>query len=253
MNNYTFPPFKIEKRTEYTAFMIEPRKHRALHYVLNNFLENLSEEWSIVLLHGTQNVEYVNNILDKLAEKYPRERIQTANLGVENLVQFDYNDLFFNPKLYDYIPTETFIVFHTDSMILRENRHRINDYLGYDYVGANWGEDTPYPGQNGNGGLSLRKKSKMLELLTHQDDEHIKGKIPKEYNCYTEDVYFCGIFHPSVEMKKADYEKASQFSVEANYGEDPFGIHAVWRYHYKGVYGKILEKYPYIRELEELQ
>ena len=30
---------------KYTAIIVEPRKHIALEFVLNNFLENLNNDW----------------------------------------------------------------------------------------------------------------------------------------------------------------------------------------------------------------
>ena len=49
--------------TKYTAVLIEPRKHKALPFVLNNFFENLSDEWSFVIFHGNQNYEYILDIM----------------------------------------------------------------------------------------------------------------------------------------------------------------------------------------------
>ena len=51
---------------KYTAIIIEPRKHHALEFVLNNALYCLSSEWKIILFHGNDNVEYVNKIAERL-------------------------------------------------------------------------------------------------------------------------------------------------------------------------------------------
>ena len=39
-------------QNKYTAVIVEPREHKALSFVLNNFLENLSDEWNIIIMHG---------------------------------------------------------------------------------------------------------------------------------------------------------------------------------------------------------
>ena len=58
-----------------------------------------------------------------------------------------------------------------------KSSNKIEDFLKYDYVGAPW---IHLPNMNGgNGGFSLRKKSKMLEIIS-------KNK----YNNENEDVYF---------------------------------------------------------------
>ena len=67
--------------SKYTAIIIEPRKHRALHFVLTNFLHNLSNDWNIIIFHGINNVEYVKDIVDSIET----DRISLINLNVENL------------------------------------------------------------------------------------------------------------------------------------------------------------------------
>ena len=73
-------------------------------------------------------------------------------MNVDNLTIRDYNRLFTNKSFYDYIPTETFLIFQTDTMIFKEHKNLINNFLEYDYVGAPWLACK----QVGNGGLSLR-------------------------------------------------------------------------------------------------
>ena len=49
----------------YTAIIVEPRKHKALSFVLQNFLKNLpEEEWSFIIFHGNKNLDYINYILE---------------------------------------------------------------------------------------------------------------------------------------------------------------------------------------------
>lgn len=271
MNTYPLPFHCVEKRSEYTAIIVEPRKHPALLFVLRNFIENLSsEEWSFVVLHGNQNKEFIEQILEQLEAEGKtnrpfqppslRTRIQTVNIGVDNLNRYEYSDLFFNPRFYDYyVPTEIFLIFQTDTMIIPENRHKINDYLAYDYVGAPWPPNNEYVGtENGNGGLSLRRKSKMLELLTYAESPLLVGQIPMADKCYVEDLFFCGTIHrrffgDQIKMNKADFEKAQNFSVETYYvsGNCPWGIHSVWKY--PETYAVLKNKYPFIEELRMLQ
>ena len=134
--------------TKYTAIIIEPRKQRALHFVLHNFLSNLSDDWSIILFHGNTNIEYAQNIVKCLEEKYSN-RITLFHLNVNNLNSREYSHVLMTEMLYHYIPTETFLVFQTDSMILTENKDRINDFLQYDYVGAPWNWASDHPVGNG--------------------------------------------------------------------------------------------------------
>jgi len=224
--------------SKYTAIIIEPREHKALLYVLNNFLENLSNEWSIIIFHGNNNIEYVNNCLLQIEENSRRRIIKLVNLQVDNLDAKSYSSLFIAESFYDNIPTETFLVFQTDSIILKENKDNINLFLEYDYVGAPWIINNSV----GNGGLSLRKKSKMLEI--------IKSKEYKEEN---EDYYFCLNVDEKISYNVPNYEKAKSFSVETTFFESPFGIHNCWKHLNENSLNLLIIKYSEIKELMKLQ
>jgi hypothetical protein len=111
----------------YTAVIVEPRKHKALPYVLENFLNNLSEDWSFIIFHGNLNLEFINNIITKKLSIH-KHRIRLINLNVNNLTVEGYNKLFkYCKNFYNYIPTETFLVFQTDSIIFEKHKHLINN------------------------------------------------------------------------------------------------------------------------------
>jgi len=220
----------------YTAIIVEPRKHGALEYVLNNFLTNLSSEWNIIVFHGTQNIEFVETIIAHLKTK----RISMINLGVSNLTKSTYSRLLVSVDFYKHIPTETFLIFQTDSMIFQKNKHKINEFLQYDYVGAPWPRSELrylHITQGGNGGLSLRKKSKMLDVIRSTP-----------YDGKPEDIYFCTSRIP---LKMPTIEHAKQFSVESLMHSASFGCHQPW---YGGghTYTQLLRLYPEIKRLYDL-
>lgn len=218
---------------KYTAIIIEPRSHRALQFVLNNFLTNLSDEWNIIIFHGTDNELFVNDIITKL-EKY-KQQIKMVNIGVKNLSIRDYNNLLINKKIYDYINTDTFLIFQTDTLIL--NKEKLSKFLEYDYVGAPWNH-FPIANTNervGNGGLSLRKKSKMLEILNN---------IP--YKGQNEDVYFC--YNPDNKLHKPSFEEAKHFAVEEVFFNEPFGCHKPWNW-VLSFKKEFFDLYPQAKEL----
>jgi hypothetical protein len=204
----------------YTAIIVEPRQHKALKYVLNNFLNNLSNDWSFIVFHGNNNLEFVNNIITKKLSVH-KHRITLINLNVDNLTHCEYNNLFkHNKDFYNYIPTETFLVFQTDTVIFEKHKHLINNFLHYDYVGAPWNHVIDGKDKNecvGNGGLSLRKKSKMIEIMEKQAES--------ESDCH-EDVYFSCC--DSVSINKPKLDDAKLFSVEEIFSEISFGCHRPW-------------------------
>lgn len=222
----------------YTAIIVEPRQHKALGFVLQNFLENLSCDWKIILLHGNKNIDFIHEIINSKLNEY-KSRITLTNLKVDNLKWIEYSDLLKTKSFYDYIPTETFLIFQTDTLIFKQHKHLINQFLEYDYVGAPWGPGNPYRGHLGNGGLSLRKKSKMLEIIEKEDLSRNKNSI--------EDVFFS--LPQKVNIYKPSLEQAKLFSVEEVFNEISFGCHKPWCCE---INNKFFELYPEVKTLYEL-
>jgi hypothetical protein len=239
---------KYTTKYKYTAIIVEPREHKALSFVLNNFLENLSDEWGIVICHGNKNIDFIHTIIDNHLSQYTH-RITLVNLMVDNLSIEDYNNLLTSEKFYEYIPTETFIVFQTDTMICPEYKEYIHKFIeyDYDYVGApwNWDHDNRKNSNVGNGGLSLRKKSKMLEII-NKESEDKKNLI--------EDVFFAR--SKVIDLYKPEPEEAFLFSIENIHGNNyPFGCHQPWNIPAGngGINSTFCQMYPEIIELYNLQ
>lgn len=222
--------FRSMRSAEYTAVIVEPRKHKATEFVLNNFLENLSSDWNIVIFHGKSNKDFMYDIINKMQQSQI-DRITTVQLEVDNLTIPVYNALFKSPLFYNYIPTEMFLVFQTDSIILPENKHMIYDFMDYDYVGAPIRKWTRGTYLVGNGGLSLRRKSKMLEVIE-------KGSADKYL---TEDVFF--VTNKYIDVNKPSYNEAKNFSTQSEFSNKSFGVHKTWKH---------ANKQPLIKKLYEL-
>lgn len=204
-----------------TAIIVEPREHLALELVLKNFTENLDDSWGFIVFHGNKNIDFVQNIINKLNIN---NRVKLVNLNINNLTIDDYNNLFYNETFYSHIPTEIFLVFQTDTFICKKYKNVINKFLKYDYVGAPW--DGPWSkGKNvGNGGLSLRRKSKMLELLKRCDHKW-------ENNLLAEDIFFSNCLNcQNINVYKPSFEEAKEFSMETIQSDNSFGIHKYWIY-----------------------
>lgn len=76
------------------------------------------------------------------------------------------------PTFWEALPSkaETLLFFQTDSIICAQSSMTLNDFLGldkydggYDWLGAVW-EWQPKTFYGGNGGLSLRRKSVMINI-----------------------------------------------------------------------------------------
>ena len=203
----------------YTAVCIEPRKHPAMEFVLRNFMENLDHRWQFLLIHGTENEEYMTQIVKIIGDPYSRVRF--TRLPVANLMIPAYNQLMVSESFYQSIPTEMMLIFQMDTMILAKNRDKIYNFMkaegtttdqDYDYVGAPWRDSRKI----GNGGLSLRKKSAMIQAIRQCPYD---GTMP-------EDVFFS----ECASLRTPRFEEAMEFSVESTFFPEPFGVHACWKY-----------------------
>lgn len=72
-------------------------------------------------------------------------------------------------------PAEWLLVFQTDSILCANARQSINNWLEYDWVGAPW---NPGGTWGGNGGLSLRRVSSIIDILHHATRE--EGGAPED-------------------------------------------------------------------------
>ena len=240
-NNYSKHIYFTEVLPYFTAIIIEPRQHKALSLVLNNFIKNLDKYWTFYIYHGINNEEFINNIIENEFKDY-ENKITLINLNVENLSFEDYNKILYDNSFYDRIITEMFLIFQTDSLISNKYSKLIYNFIEYDYVGAPW-----LNGCVGNGGLSFRKTNKMKEILNNTSYYYIKDNNEELMN---EDIFFSNneeVFFNTDYIKetndnidknnfinnnvyKPSLEEAKFFSVEAIYNNMSFGIHKPWLY-----------------------
>jgi hypothetical protein len=210
----------------FTAVIVEPRKHKALELVLLNFNKNLDENWEFLIYHGTQNKTFIDDILNNTS--FVNRKIRLISLNIDNLTIDDYNKLMYSEFYYNNINTEIFLVFQTDTLLSDIYSKDIYKFIDYDYVGAPW-KNIKLGDSNlvGNGGLSLRKKSKMIEML--HLGENFKDGCGKYYY---EDRFFSNTTHHKLEIvldiPTADIAK--QFSVETMFFDKSIGLHNSWRY-----------------------
>jgi hypothetical protein len=191
----------------------------------------LPDGWKILVFHGNTNGEFVQEIINDM--EFPSRFLKPISLDVDNLTIAQYNSMMMSSAFYKCIPTETMLIFQTDTMILEPTY--LTAFLSYDYVGAPWKS-----GGVGNGGLSVRKKTKMLTIT--------QTVMPFQSN---EDVYFA--FQTIIPLFKPSFQEAQKFAVETVFYEQPFGIHAPWKHLNEHEMGILLEKYPAIQQLIDLQ
>lgn len=203
------------------AVIVEPRKDETLIKVLKNFIELLPHKTKIQIFHGTENEKY---LLDNFNNEIFSKKIILTNLNVKNLTINDYNSLLTSKNFYNLINGENILIFQMDTCLCSKSKFKIQDFVKYDYVGAPWinQDEVIYKNKDkkikkinldnkvGNGGLSLRKKSKIIKHIDNY-----------KYDGQNEDVYFS----KSTILNFPSIEKASYFSSEHLFNPYSIGLH----------------------------
>ena len=250
----------------YTAVIIEPRAHPALPFVLYHTSTVLPATWRILVIHGTANRDVVKEAIEGIDST---RFLPPLELATENLTRVQYNALLTSAAFYRGIPTEMLLIFQTDTLILEPDL--LDTFMGYDYVGAPWKN-----GKVGNGGLSLRRRSKMIEVCERvRPHECLRTllSMPLEPACESiraslaalpphrqteemnEDVFFA--FQTVVPLRIPSWEHARSFAVEEispwHHSPTRFaGIHAPWKHLPIEHLHRIIEEYPAVMQLIRL-
>ena len=188
--------------------MIETRKVKSMPLVLRTIFENLGTEWKLLIFHGPTNKEWLENILETKFKNH-KSRVSLKDCGRTRIDIPEYNRMMMGREILDQIPTEMFLVIQADSILCKGNGHLLKDFMNYDYVGAPWRDRQ----RVGNGGLSLRRKSKMIQIA---------DKCAKLHNM--EDGFFaygCDGAQPKV----PEFDVAKRFAIESVYHPESFGVH----------------------------
>ena len=104
-----------------------------------------------------------------------------------------------------------------DAIFCANSNKTLNDFLEWDWIGAPWSKDATY---GGNGGLSLRRVSKILQVL----DEETRPPGDSAL----EDLWLTTRIN-NLKGARMPYANVSKtFSVESVWDEQPLGYHIGW-------------------------
>ena len=148
------------------AFIVETRQYDKLPVVLAN-VAGILPDWTLYLMHGDENSMYVSGlpVVQRLQKTQQLHLLTLQN--VSKLFQFDgglprgaYNCLLRTSAFWSCSRAEHVLIFQSDSILCSGSNYSVEDFLHYDYIGAPWPN-----GHVGNGGLSIRKRQSMLQLI----------------------------------------------------------------------------------------
>ena len=206
-----------------TALICEPRKIDFLPMIIKQF-QNVLKDWNFVFYCGKDLKKYWSDIL---------ENIEIRELEVINFDGNQYNDFLKKKTIWESLVGEYILVFQADTWIHEDDKYNIQYFINLNksYIGGNMDyewfelkrESIISDLKNFNGGLSLRKRKDMINI--------IDNFVPKpcinssqEHSTDAEDVYFTiGCY--KLGLSVGDDEESSHFSVHDIYKDNWFGVH----------------------------
>lgn len=202
--------------------LIEFREQPHLEFILRNNILKLQNKVNYTVVCGNKNFQMINNF-----------KINNLNIIVknyDNITRGEYSQLLASKEFWEQFDNEYILINQSDSIVFNSN---IDDFLGYDYIGAPWLKPT----RNnqlfaGNGGFSLRKRETMIKICNTFDIKEmprrlkpIKFMIESDNNICPEDVYFSQYLLRIPDYKLPDFDTCINFSMEMFKSNKPFGGH----------------------------
>jgi len=219
---------KIKQKQFFEAVFIEFRILPNIEFIIRNAILKLGSRWSYTIVCGRNNHKYIYNIVN-----YIDKNIRIICLDYDNITQDEYSKLLTTEAFWNQLYGEKILIYQEDSLIFHNN---INPFLKYDYIGAPFLKScNDTPNCVGNGGLSLRTKYKMLEVIKKCKPENLllnssTQKYMEENKLINppEDVYFSKNMQELNIGDVADWDTAFNFSSEQIFNADSFGGHKFW-------------------------
>ncbi|KAM5351242.1 hypothetical protein ACJ41O_003965 [Fusarium nematophilum] len=160
------------------ALLIESRPLPILAPLVLHFISVVPPSWRFRFMGSPSSLAAINSSFairqQAIGGKLELGLIPTnmSTQGQEMISRF-----LTNPWLYETAlqPAEWLLVFQTDSMICANSKYNLDDFLEYDWVGAPWDPESTW---GGNGGLSLRRVSRIVDVLRGGERAH--GSEPED-------------------------------------------------------------------------
>jgi len=212
----------------YEAVFIEFRILPNIEFIIRNAILKLGDLWSFTIVCGNKNIHFIKNIVNAISMN-----IKVIKLDYDNMTRNEYSNYLMTLHFWNLFKGDKILIYQEDSLILKKN---IMDFINYDYIGApfpKWTDDTP--NGVGNGGLSLRNRHKMIEVIQKCPIAHFKiGNSTKSYMDMVgmvnvpEDVYFSKNLQDHNIGNVSNWDAAYNFSSESIFNPNSFGCHQFW-------------------------
>ena len=213
MRNCFIAP-KIELFSNYEAVFIEFRKFDHIEFILRNAILQLGSKWSFTVVCGNENYNFMITMCYNICKNIKIIKTTFNSVTIEK-----YSDFLKTTEFWNLLVGKKILIYQEDSFIFNNN---IDEFIEYDYIGAPW-TDRILPICVGNGGLSLRTKQVMIDIIEEiSKDKTLTNEI------ISEDVFFSKHMQRLNIGKIAEEEIATRFSSELIYNKNSFAGHQFW-------------------------
>lgn len=205
--------------------IVEPREHKMLKYVCENFHKNMCKSWDMYVFHGKTHGEHAKDATENIKGR----KVFLIPLEKDNYTADDYNYTFKSLDFWNKVKAENILVFQTDAVLCPASKYKIKDFMNFDYIGCgsfnnaignsinSWGKDPSSRNYNfyGIGGLSFRKNSFQKQCIKHNPNVDPK---------FAEDVFYSECVAKSINKPKSARDLAN-FCTQDNFASKSFGAH----------------------------
>lgn len=218
---------QISKNSIYESVYIEFRELKHSEFIIKNCIIKLNEKWSHTVICCNDNYDFTVNLCNKI-----NKNINIIKLDITNATYNDYNNLLLTKNFWNNLKGTKILLYQSDSLIFNTN---VDDFLHYDYIGIPFTRKCILAkSQVGNGGLSLRSKNVMLDVLNNPKCDKMYSRIAENFRLHfkfdniPEDIYFSQNIQNLELGLVADEEVGKKFGFLNKY-ENCFGMHAIWQ------------------------
>jgi hypothetical protein len=219
---------KIKKESLYESVLVEFREFPHIEFIIRNTILKLGSKWSYTVICGNLNYDLIAKICTTISPA-----INIIKINKTNIIQSEYSKFLTTLHFWNLLKGEKILIYQEDSLLFKNN---IDDFLEYDYIGAPFPKNcNDTPNSVGNGGLSIRSKSKMIEIIKNYSVENtiFNSSTINYMNLVNltyppEDIYFSKNMQENRIGIVADWDTAYNFSSECIFNPNSFGGHKFW-------------------------
>lgn len=219
--------------TNNAAAIIENRALNKIVLLLLHFSIVLGPDWPIFLFTSQSIVSLSAPLKRLIDERHITVRFLPPSVNFNN--RLDVSGFLTDAWMWEQlVPAEHVLVFQSDSILCSNSPLKVDDFLQYDFVGA---PIDPAYGEGYNGGLSLRNRSMVLDIIRYFDwkNEFKNAEDKQQQSVEFEDQWLYSKMKGLADLGRPaarfpTLEVARTFSVETVWYDKPLGYHQVIRW-----------------------